>query len=135
MNTELILKLLNRLLGSIRFFDGFVAEFCRLIAGAGVEERVIALLTTRLRQLGQLGLQATRLEEFEPIEGGVYSMHLSGRNFNLRILYGFLPNREPVLLLPFYERGGKRKTDYTQHLGTAKARLAVVKEAFEDGRK
>jgi hypothetical protein len=55
-------------------------------------------------------------------------MRLSGSEFNIRILYGFLPSGKPVLLLAFYERSGKRASDYTNNIFAAKKRLTEILE-------
>ena len=73
-------------------------------------------------------LLAFRHKEFENIGGGLYSMHLAGKGFNLRILYAFLANQSPVLLLAFHERAGKRKTDYSGYIPQAAERLRQKKE-------
>ncbi len=57
-------------------------------------------------------------------------MHLTGKGFNLRILYAFLANQSPVLLLAFHERAGKRKTDYSGYIPQAAERLRQKKEEF-----
>lgn len=105
-------------------------ELLALIAESGVEEAVFRLILLRLHMLQALGVEATRHKEFEPIKSGLYSMHLAGKGFNIRILYSFLPNRKPVLLLAFYEREGKRKTDYTPYIDPALSRLQRFKEEF-----
>ena len=39
---------------------------------------------------------------------------VQGKNFNLRFLMTFDDDANPVFLVAFYERSGKRKTDYSQ---------------------
>ena len=78
-----------------------------------------------------MGIQATVLREFEPLGGGLYSMHLSGQGYNIRILYGFMPNGQPVLLLAFHERAGKAKTDYSSHIPEAQKRFAEYKKGYD----
>lgn len=124
MNMEDALALLLDALGDIRCHSLLVGELCALLAQSGKERPFSKILRTRLLQLGVKGIEAVRLEEFENIGGDIYSMHCAGKGFNIRILYSFLPSRQPVLLLAFYERGGKGKTDYSTYLEPAKARLA-----------
>lgn len=128
MNKETVLQNLLSILGAVQLFPSFIEEFMGIIALSGYEDKLFKLLITRLRQLAALGLEATRLEEFENLGDGLYSLHLAGKPFNVRILYSFLPNRQPVLLLPFYERGRKKKTDYTSHIPAARGRLEALKE-------
>lgn len=132
MNKDKVLEFLRKYLGEYRCFDLLIAELCDLMAKSGNEPEVFRLLVLRLKQLSTLGHNATNMEEFENIGRGIYSMHLSGKGYNIRILYGFLTNNMPCLLLAFYERGGKRKTDYTSYLDPAAMRLSKMKEDFEN---
>lgn len=71
-----------------------------------------------------MGNHTVKHKEFELLERVIYSMHISsGRKFNIRILYGFLSNQKPALLMAFYERGGHSNTDYTGKMDTALIRL------------
>ena len=130
MNRDNILEYLLKHLSQFSCHNNFFAEVIALIYGSGYEKRFFALLTTRLRQLSVMGAQAVKLEEFERINEQLYSMHFQGRGFNIRFMYSFLPNGEPVFLVPFYERSGKRKTDYTPYIPVATARLEEMKEEF-----
>lgn len=60
----------------------------------------------------------------------LYSMHLESKNFNYRILFSFMENGETLLHL-FYERQGKRHTDYSRHTPIAQIRLQELKEELE----
>ena len=130
MKKEDVLISLSRILSDVICFDGFVEELRDLIAKSGKELLVFTLLIGRLSTLASEGVSVTRYKEFENISNGIYSMHLAGTGFNIRILFGFLPNRMPVLLLPFYERGKKKATDYSRHLPTAIERLRIKKEEY-----
>lgn len=132
MNKECVIDWLLSHLGTFGYNDRFLTELGNLIAASGIEKRFFSLMVARLKQLSCLGINAANLEEFENIGGALYSMHISGKGFNIRILYSFLPNREPVLLLAFHERAGKNKTDYTPYLEPAKQRLQAMKEAFNN---
>ncbi|MBR2365794.1 MAG: hypothetical protein IKM36_03560 [Oscillospiraceae bacterium] len=132
MNKDNVLKILYALLGSFRVFESLIEEFTQCIAAGGAEKSVIKKLTLRLKQLSLLGKSAITLEEFERINETIYSMHVQGKGFNIRILYSFLPNGEPVLLLAFHERAGHRSTDYTPYLKPAAERFRVMKEEYEN---
>lgn len=123
MNKDNVLELLLALLGDVVFSSRLVQEIVDIIAKNGQEANFVKTLALRLRMLSMLGLQATQAKTFEPIQDGIYSMHLDNKVYNIRILYAFLPDQQPALLLAFYERGGKRKTDYTPYIEPAKARL------------
>lgn len=134
MNRDGILNALLAALGHIDLHPRMLEELISIIVGSGYEQKFITLFLTRLKLLSHLGINAVMQKEFENIGDGLFSMHLSGRDFNIRILYSFLPNQDPTLLLCFYERGNKRKTDYTNYLAPAKARLAERMEASGYGK-
>ena len=133
MNAKKVLAYLELLLRGILYHDLFFAEFAELIAGKGIEDKIFKLLSSRLASLNEYGVQVTNIREFENIGGGLYSMHFAGSDFNIRVLFSFLPNAQPVLLLAFYERAGKRKTDYTPYKKPALDRLNEMKEDYENG--
>lgn len=128
MDKDSVLNLLVSFLGDICRSSQLISEILDLIAETGCEKTFFKTLVLRLRMLARFGAQATQAKEFESIGDGLFSMHLTGRNYNIRILYSFLQNRKPALLLAFYERAGKRKTDYTPYMEPAKARLQELKE-------
>lgn len=123
MNKDNVLELLLALLGNVIYSTRLVPEIVDIIAKNGQELNFAKTLAIRLRMLSMLGVQATQAKTFEPIKDGIYSMHLDNKIYNIRILYAFLPSQQPALLLAFYERGGKRKTDYSPYIEPAKARL------------
>ena len=55
-----------------------------------------------------------------------YSLHLSGKNFNFRLLMAFDEKDTPKFLVAFYERAGKKKTDYTQYKKVLDSRFEEV---------
>ncbi len=133
MNKKKALSLLLTGLGNILHYPSFEMELLALIAGSGKEDKVVTLLKARLYALSVYGVGATVLKEFENLGDGLFSMHLTGSDFNIRILYAFLPNRQPVLLSCFYEREGKKNTDYTGPIREASARLEVMRKEYEHG--
>lgn len=133
MNKSSVLDNLIRLLKGILFHEAFLSEFLALIAQKGFEIQVFRLLTKQLHLLNTRGVMVTNSKEFENIGGGLFSMHLTGSGFNLRVLFAFLPNSQPVLLLAFHERAGKRNTDYSGYLEPALSRFAEKKEEYHHG--
>ena len=123
MNKDDVLELLLALLGNVIYSTRLVPEIVDIIAKNGQELNFAKTLAIRLRMMSMLGVQSTQAKTFEPIKDGIYSMHLDNKIYNIRILYAFLPSQQPALLLAFYERGGKRKTDYSPYIEPAKARL------------
>lgn len=135
MNKNSVLNMLLQYLSDILCHECFIDELLSLIAGTGYEPRFFGLLQARLQILSAYGLRSTVAKEFEPLSDGLYSMHLAGKDFNIRIIYAFLPNRQPVLLSAFHERGGKRKTDYTNYIPEARTRFTKIRKDYDDGKK
>lgn len=132
MNREGILNYLLAYLSNFSYHSRLIYELIDIIAASGYEKKFFKLLVARLRHLSVMGIEATKHTEFEPLGNGLYSMHMSSTNFNIRILYSFLSNGQPVLLLPFFERAGKKNTDYTPYIKPALSRLAEMKEDFNN---
>ena len=130
MNREMLMIYLLSYLSDFEIVDSLITNLLDIAAGSGYEDALIKLLVKRLHQLSSWGVLATNHEEFESLGNSIFSMHLAGKGFNIRILYSFLPNRQPVLLLAFYERSGKKNTDYTPYIPTAIALFESEKEAF-----
>ena len=129
MNKEnVLLNILSILEGTFLYLDVFLKELIDIIACSGYERRFFTQFVARLNQLRALGASAIELKEFERIDDTIYSMHCSGATYNIRVLYGFTLSGLPVLLLAFFERSGKRKTDYTPYIPVAHARLEDYNE-------
>lgn len=135
MNRDAIMGILRRALSEIDIHPALIEELIRLIVGSGVEAKFFTLFQTRLKILLQCGVTAIQQKEFEALGDHLFSMHLSGRGFNIRILFSFLPNQAPTLLLCFFERGGKGKTDYSSYLEPAKIRRVERLEVYAHGAK
>lgn len=132
MNRDQIQQLLYNILDGLDCHPRLIQEILNIIAGSGYENSFFKLLLTRLNLLNQARLSAVKQKEFELLRDGIYSMHLSGKDFNIRILYAFLPDETPSLLACFYERAGKRKTDYSGKIELAKSRFEERLEAYEN---
>lgn len=135
MNRDSILSYLEEYLGTFRCHANLFGDIVDIIARSGYERSFFALLIVQLRILAAQGQNAIQFPGFERLKhagGELYSMHLDGRDFNLRILYSFLPDRTPVLLTTFFERGGKRTSDYTPYIPAAKERLDHERSLFDN---
>ena len=135
MNRDSILSYLEEYLGTFRCHANLFGDIVDIIARSGYERSFFALLIVQLRILaaqGQNAIQVPGFERLKHAEGELYSMHLDGRDFNLRILYSFLPDHTPVLLTTFFERAGKRTSDYTPYIPAAKERLDHERRLFEN---
>lgn len=130
MNKAAILLLLQNALANIETHSNLPLEIIELISASGYENKFFSILIMRLHTLCNVGVLATREKEFELIGSGIYSMHISSRGFNIRILYSFLPDKQPVLLCAFNERAGKSATDYSSYIPVAIKRLKEMEEGF-----
>lgn len=133
MNRKNINDQLLLYLNGILYHDSFFADLLSLLDGAGSEKSFFKTLVTRLLVLNTCGVTAINSKEFERIGELLYSMHFPGKDRNIRILYAFLSDERPVLLCAFFERAGKRRTDYSAHIPVALERLSEMKEEYENG--
>lgn len=131
MNKEQAMRLLLELLSpfgdTIWVHDLVVKELMSILRNSGSERKVFNLLAARLNLLQYFWERACELREFEPLGGGIYSMHIDTANMNLRILYAFCDSKV-YLLHAFFEREGKKRTDYTGKIELAQKRLNEMKE-------
>lgn len=58
----------------------------------------------------------------------LYSIHITAKQFNIRFIICFNQKTNPLLLSVFFERSGKKKTDYSSIIETAtQRRLELLK--------
>lgn len=125
---ELLKEYLNQFAReSFVFHSRFVEEFEELIYDAkGMEKEIFALLIKQLSFVKQLKMRVHLADSNEKLmhqTGEYYSLHLKGKNFNLRLLLAFGKNGNPVFLAAFYEREGKRATDYSKIMPVLETRF------------
>jgi len=132
MNKKQVYEWLRALLEPYITHDLMLAELVRIISGSGYESRFYAQLVSRLIFLANHGIIALQQKEFERLNDSLFSMHISSKGYNIRILFSFFPNGKPVLLLAFYEREGKKKTDYTTYLSPALTRFNALLEVYRN---
>lgn len=133
MNKNAVIKLLESILGQFRCHPALLAELAALVAKSGFEAAFFSLLVARLHMLTAAGRDAIVYREFERLkhtDQELYSMHLAGSGFNIRVLYAFLPDNRPVMLTAFFERSGKRNSDYSAYIPAAASRLAEERRAY-----
>lgn len=130
MNRNEILRALTALLDGVVVHENLIQELLGLVEKSGFEKKFFQLLLVRLKFLHVQGINAIQHQEFEALAHTteeLYSMHLSGKGFNIRILYAFLPDGSPALLLGFSEKSGKRVTAYESHIPVAVERLLSMR--------
>ena len=102
------------------FHPKFMYEFQVLLKNATGNEKEI------LKELGTNVCKADSNEIIKNQDRDYYSLHLSGKNFNFRLLMAFDEKDTPKFLVAFYERAGKKKTDYTQYKKVLDSRFEEV---------
>lgn len=100
MKREEVLSWLCSILGELLYTREFYQELVELIAETGIEGKFFTTFVRQLRMLTLLGAQAVQSKEFESIGNGLFSMHLTGNGYNIRVLYSFLQNQQPILCYP-----------------------------------
>jgi len=130
MNKKDAIDWLLKLLEPFEIHERMIKELLKIILRTGYEKRFFEVLITRLKFLEIRGVQSVEHEEFELISEGLFSMHLVGKDFNIRILYSFLSDGTPALLLAFFERSGKRVTDYSTYKKPAMSRLKELEGKY-----
>lgn len=127
MNRSVLLNSLSAILENFIVLSKLLHELVEILSESGTESTFFNALLLRLKLLAEFGtaavLNAPAFFEHLKQSDGLYSMRIKSSNLNIRILYAFLPDGAPILLHAFYERAGKHKTDYAQHIPVAQQRL------------
>lgn len=124
-----VLDLLKALFQGFSCHPDLCTDLSNIISRSGFEAKFLSLLLIRLKYLQSNGKNAINYPEgFEALRHSenLYSMRLSGKGFNIRILYTFLSDHMPLLLLGFEEKSGKKRTDYTSYIPVAEERIRNV---------
>ncbi|HIZ83965.1 MAG TPA: type II toxin-antitoxin system RelE/ParE family toxin [Firmicutes bacterium] len=122
------LEKLKKLFENVNIHPDLLMDLHELVIGTGFEKDFFYLLTSKLNILCQLKHDATYRTDFEKLDGapGLYSIKLKSSRFNIRIIYSYIKNGE-ILLHGFYERKGKRKTEYQSHIQISQQRFKGLK--------
>lgn len=130
MNTNEALKLLLKYLlpfqsDDIMIHPDFLKDIKNLLKKElkGSEAKFFQQMVTQLDNIKQSGKNVHKIDGNEILSGvgndangqpwDLYSIHLSSDKYNIRFIVKFNEQSTPCLLYAFYERTGKRKTDYT----------------------
>lgn len=123
---KLLLKYLTSVQNDFVIHPDFIVDMKKLLKNElkGVEIKFFQQMVTQLDNIIHFGKNVHTVANNEILSGigrdsdgqpwDLYSIHLnSGGSFNIRFIIKFDENTTPYLLHAFYERKGKRKTDYT----------------------
>lgn len=138
MNTKEALALLKEsLLGDFNIHPRFLSELTSLLKKElkGKEKQFFKLFAVQLKNLCTFGIMAHTVDDNEKLkgfDGHYYSIHLQQKQFNIRMLVHISDNNTISLLSVFYERTGKKSTDYTQYTDLLTERLAQMEELYHE---
>lgn len=106
--------------------EDFISDLFDLLDSEKETLRFLGLFATRLTFLSENGISAVAKspKQFEKLKGRnpFYSIHMAVIDKNIRILY-YHGNTTICLLHAFFERQGKRATNYTRAIQVAYKRL------------
>lgn len=103
MDKDSVLHILQNLFSDIEVHDELTPELAAILSASGSEARFFKTLVMQLQILLNTGALASNRPDFEVVGKGIFSMKQKSSEYNIRILYSFLPSRVPVLLCAFYE--------------------------------
>lgn len=137
MNTKEALQLLISYLGSLTMHPQFLKELQNLLKKElkGKENRFFKLLVTQLKNIQDFGVMVHTVDSNEKIhglDGHFYSIHFTQSQFNIRFLIHISDDNVVSFLSAFYERGGKKATDYSQYTSVLLSRLKDMEGNYNE---
>lgn len=134
MNRIKLLKELENSFESFIIHPELITDLTEIISNSGAEKSFLSKLKYALNFLKRYGITAhiQPTSQFEKLmeTTDLFSMHIEGKAFNVRIIYSFADDGT-ILLHGFYERQGKRATDYSSAVPTAQRRKAEMENDNE----
>lgn len=122
----------EKLLNYFKIHPKCEKKIIELFKSRGNDVKLLTVFTTRLGQLKELGVSAVKLgrKSFEILKqtNGIYSMHIDTAEVNYRVLYSFT-RENSILLHGFFEKAGKKATDYKTAIPIAQHR----RKEWEEG--
>lgn len=94
----------------------------------GHEKQVFGILMKQLAFVKDMGKKVYEADSNEILKNtganrDFYSIHIQNKTVNIRMLMAFTNQGNPVFLVTFYERSGKRVSDYSNWISVARQRL------------
>ena len=127
MNTRDAIHQLLIYLEVFQVHPRFIKELSALLKKElkGKEQKFFTLLITQLKNIQEFGSMIYMIDSNEKLFKNkeiFYSIHLQQAQFNVRLLI-HISDTNAQLLAAFYERSGKKSTDYTQYIEVLEHRL------------
>lgn len=110
--------------------EKFIGEFHDLIRESGNQIRIMKKLVTLVAMMQNIKPEVLCTNSnFENLKEyhNLYSMKLKSKGYNIRVLYSY-SDRGKLLINSFYEKAGKRNTEYKKY---AEIALERRKELIE----
>lgn len=131
MNTKNAIEQLSIYLDDFQVHPRFIKELSDLLKKElkGKEQKFFTLLITQLKNIQEFGPLIHTIDSNEKLlkcNGNFYSIHLQQSQFNIRLLV-HITDSDRQLLVAFYERSGKKSTNYTQYIKVLENRLNDLK--------
>lgn len=111
------------------FHREFINEMKEILSDnlSGHENELFKLLVKQFAYVNTIGSRVDEADSNEKLchtgfETDCYSLHLQNKTFNIRVLMMFSPDNVPLFLSVFYERAGKKTSDYSLRVGVAMKR-------------
>ena len=139
MNTKDALKQLSDLFDNYDFIfrNKFLEELHALLFSElkGKESKFFKCLTNQLKYVHDFGVLVHKTDGHEQIkgfDGHYYSIHIERKEFNIRFLVHISDTGTSHFLCAFYERAGKRHTDYTSYTDVMEQRFREFQKGDAD---
>ena len=135
---ELLVAYLDEYEDKFIFHDQFLQELTKMVTGElkGNENDFFKLLAKQLMFIDSMREQVDDADGNEKLrhfpEGDWYSIHVSTKATNGRLLIRFLDDHRPVFLVCFNEKSGKRTSGYEQYKDVVVNRFMEIKEEWEN---
>ena len=127
MTTDEMLTYLSSFFLEFNVHPSFLEELANiLLKNISDRKRFFRQLVTLLFNIKNFGFMINTVDHHEKIKYtdlSIYSLHLSSSQYNVRFLAYINNEGKCYFLSAFYERNGKRKTDYSSQIAALKSRL------------
>ncbi len=139
MNTKEASKRLINIFCDFKLHRLFVDEIRKLLKKelSGKENLFFNVLITQLnniRMFGKLINTVDSHEKLKGLDGHYYSIHLQQSQFNIRFLVYITDDNEVYFLSAFYERAGKKRTNYSTYTSVLLQRYNELLGDVNDGK-
>ena len=131
MNTTELFEQLEELFQQFQFHPKCIKELRNLFQKdlSGKEKQFFKSLSTQLNYIKEFGTSIDQVGANEKLKGfnqDFYSIHIKGKQYNIRLLMAFDQNKIPAFLCIFNEKNGKRATDYSKYTEVIESRFVEI---------